>query len=270
MEKQIKRRKRQVFKFGWKDAKEIASYPDVKKSRLSIFLDIYRCFKRYYLLTNQYKNNKFWALTNSERDVLGKKLGKANKDHDAWQDAYHANWEFLCKWSSIEWQKSQDRIVKRNEAYTKQYGFGPNCYVQYGVTIVSEHLTTGELKVGCNILLARNVDIDYTGGLQIGNGVEMAEGVKILTHNHDFFGMISDDQLLPNTARAYYTPLVIEDNVFIGAHSIIMPGVKRIGANAIISPGSVVMDEAQPNTIYSGNPAKKIGKLPRVYYRYKK
>ncbi|MBQ6957081.1 MAG: hypothetical protein IJP77_00805 [Bacteroidales bacterium] len=71
--------------------------------------------------------------------------------------------------------------------------------------------------------------------------------------------------------RAYATPLVIEDNVFIGAQCIIMPGVGRIGENSVISAGSVVTKEVPPNTIVAGNPAKNIGKLPsRALYLYDK
>lgn len=52
----------------------------------------------------------------------------------------------------------------------------------------------------------------------------------------------------------------IHENVFLGAHSIIMGGV-TIGPNAIVAAGSVVTKDVPENTIVGGNPAKVIGKF---------
>ena len=51
--------------------------------------------------------------------------------------------------------------------------------------------------------------------------------------------------------------VIIGDNVFIGAHSIILPNVK-IGDNAIIGANSVVTKDVERNTVVAGNPAIKI------------
>lgn len=51
--------------------------------------------------------------------------------------------------------------------------------------------------------------------------------------------------------------MVINDNVFIGAHSIILKGV-TVGRNSIIGAGSVVARNIPENEIWAGNPAKKI------------
>jgi maltose O-acetyltransferase len=55
------------------------------------------------------------------------------------------------------------------------------------------------------------------------------------------------------------TQLVIEENVWIGTKTIILPGISCIGKNSIIGAGSVVTKEIQPFTIVAGNPAKVIG-----------
>lgn len=49
----------------------------------------------------------------------------------------------------------------------------------------------------------------------------------------------------------------IGDNVFIGTGSIILKGT-TIGTNAVIGAGSVVRGIVEPNSIYAGNPAKRI------------
>lgn len=52
-------------------------------------------------------------------------------------------------------------------------------------------------------------------------------------------------------------PVLIKDNAFIGAHSIILKGV-TIGENSIIGAGSVVTKSVPDNQIWAGNPAKFI------------
>ena len=77
-------------------------------------------------------------------------------------------------------------------------------------------------------------------------------------------------KLLNNTFAAYYNlcakfllklnNVVIEDNVFIGAHTTILKGVK-IGKNSIIGSCSLVSKEIPPNEVWGGNPAKFIKKI---------
>ncbi|MEF8728839.1 MAG: acyltransferase [Accumulibacter sp.] len=55
-------------------------------------------------------------------------------------------------------------------------------------------------------------------------------------------------------------PVVVGDNVFIGANSVVLKGAS-IGDNSIIGAGSVVTSEIPPNSIAAGNPARIIAKL---------
>lgn len=55
-------------------------------------------------------------------------------------------------------------------------------------------------------------------------------------------------------------PVVIGDNVFIGAKCIILKGV-TIGENSIVGAGSVVTKSIPANEIWAGNPAKFIRKI---------
>ena len=54
--------------------------------------------------------------------------------------------------------------------------------------------------------------------------------------------------------------IIIENDVWIGMNCIILKGV-RIGAGSIISAGSVVINNVDENSLYAGNPAKKIKSL---------
>lgn len=57
-----------------------------------------------------------------------------------------------------------------------------------------------------------------------------------------------------------HRPIVIEDDVFIGARSIITKGV-TLGAKSIIAAGSVVVCDVPSGEIWGGNPAKFINKI---------
>jgi acetyltransferase-like isoleucine patch superfamily enzyme len=55
-------------------------------------------------------------------------------------------------------------------------------------------------------------------------------------------------------------PIVIGDNVWIGARAVVYPGVS-IGDNSIVALGSVVMTNIPPNVVVAGNPARQIRTL---------
>jgi maltose O-acetyltransferase len=62
--------------------------------------------------------------------------------------------------------------------------------------------------------------------------------------------------LQPNTTK----PVAIGDNVWIGTHSLILPGVE-IGSNSIVASGSVVTKSVGSGVVVGGNPARIIKEL---------
>lgn len=160
-------------------------------------------------------------------------------------------------------QESFHSRKQRDIKYKEAYNMGNNCHVEYNVLIRKCHLLGHEkIMFGNNVTLAKDVDLDYTGELIVGDNVNIGQGSIILTHGHDFLGFKKDEDLLSLNKRIYITQLVIEDNVDIGARCIIMPGVSRIGKNSIISAGSVVTQEVPENSMVGGNPAVIIGIFP--------
>lgn len=55
-------------------------------------------------------------------------------------------------------------------------------------------------------------------------------------------------------------PIIIEDDVMIGANASIMPGV-RIGSHSVVAAGAVVTKDVPPHSLVAGVPAKKIKEI---------
>lgn len=91
--------------------------------------------------------------------------------------------------------------------------------------------------------------------IQIGRYVNIGANAKV--YDHDFHSLDYQERradLLDNIKSA---PISIEDDVWIGADSLILKGVK-IGRGAIIGAKSVVTKDIPAFTIWAGNPAKFI------------
>lgn len=82
----------------------------------------------------------------------------------------------------------------------------------------------------------------------------MGTGVKIYTRNHAF-----SDLAIPMCQQGFQEtkPVVIEDDVWIGANVIILRGV-HVNKGAIIGAGSIVTKDVPGYAIVAGNPAKTI------------
>ena len=245
------RRLKKVCKYGWRDAKEISLKPEVDNSQLAIFVDILRCYLKYNVWSNQYKNAKVYSFSGEEKIRVCLKYQESNTKRDRWIKDFYDNYRFLSKWSSIKYNRSSRLQIKRRTAYKRRYGLGENCFIGYNVSLHRHHFTDSIIETGVNCGFSENVNIDYTGGLVLGNRVWLSEGVKILTHNHD----LNYD---PEEERkgCEITPLIIHDHAWIGSRAMIMPGVKEIGRGAVISADAFVRVKVPPYAIVMGNPAE--------------
>lgn len=88
--------------------------------------------------------------------------------------------------------------------------------------------------------LSANFDRTHPRGIHIGRDSYVAFGAVILTHD---------------MTRGLYADTVVGERCFIGAHSLILPGV-TIGDGSIVGAGSVVTRNVPPATIVAGNPAQ--------------
>lgn len=125
------------------------------------------------------------------------------------------------------------------------------------VTIKSEHLGYhGKITFGKGIIANNNVTIDLTGDICIGNHVILSDDVTIYTHSHTYDNAEENGWKHPVCP----TSLIIEDGVWIGAKSTILPSVSKLGRGCIIGAGSVVTKDVDEYTVVAGNPAKPLKK----------
>ncbi|MDN5357399.1 MAG: maltose O-acetyltransferase [Candidatus Methanomethylophilaceae archaeon] len=112
--------------------------------------------------------------------------------------------------------------------------------------------------VGFNIVLGRQVLINCnctfldSNHIIIGDFVMIGPNVTIITPDH------SRDPARRRAVGTVSKPVTIESDAWIGAGSIILPGVK-IGKASIVGAGSVVTRDVPPGTTVAGNPARPIG-----------
>lgn len=127
--------------------------------------------------------------------------------------------------------------------------------------ISTKELEKKGLKVGKNFNRQGEVIIDYSHCwlVEIGDNVTLAPRVHILTHDASTKNFIG------------YTKVgnvIIGNNVFIGASSIVLPNV-TIGDNVIVGAGSVVSKDVPNNVVIAGNPAKIISTVDEYLKKQK-
>jgi acetyltransferase-like isoleucine patch superfamily enzyme len=143
-----------------------------------------------------------------------------------------------------------------------------NCRLQFG-----KHVTVGAytvisiwpddiagpgpaatLEVGEYTYFGELNNIRVAGITRIGAKCQISQGVSIIGSNHSTVPGIA---ILDQPSRTDKVGVIIEDDVWIGANSTILPGV-TIGSGSIVAAGSVVTKDVPPNVIVAGVPARVI------------
>lgn len=99
-----------------------------------------------------------------------------------------------------------------------------------------------------------NLTILDQAPVRVGNEVMIGPNVQLITACHPL------DAERRNALIEWAEPITIEDNVWIGAGVIVLPGV-TIGENAVIGAGSVVTQDIPANVLAVGNPCKVIKQI---------
>lgn len=192
-------------------------------------------------------------MTNKERMLSGKLYLASDPEL---QNAYRANRSMLEEFNQTSWRDGKRRGYILRAMFKKSGKFlhvEPPFYCDYGFNI-----SVGDsfyANVGCTILDVCEVSI--------GNNVFFGPRVLITTASHPI------DASVRNTQLEFGLPVHIGNDVFIGAGTIINPGV-TIDDDVVIGSGSVVTHNLESHAIYAGNPAKKIRDITneeRAYWK---
>jgi acetyltransferase-like isoleucine patch superfamily enzyme len=117
------------------------------------------------------------------------------------------------------------------------------------------------LRIGDNTGIGGGCGFTIAKLIEIGRNCTLSGGIQIMDSNgHDTDPGSRWKHEAPQAEDV--RPVFIRDNVWIGRHCIIFPGVK-IGEGSVISAGSVVRSHVPPYAVVAGNPAKVMFRLKK-------
>lgn len=156
---------------------------------------------------------------------------------------YNVNYSLLLKGNNFFFQSTKYAVnISKNTV------IGKNTRISAG--------DNGKVYIGENVLIDDCTFIMAHEKITIGKNTKVAAFCFITDFNHKY-----QDKNLRLVDQGYNTnPVKIGENVWIGTHSIILPGV-TIGDRAVIGAGSVVTKDIPANSVAVGNPAKVIRKI---------
>ena len=130
---------------------------------------------------------------------------------------------------------------------------GADCMIRSGALLLP---SGGEIVIGDGTTINQYVVINGGGGVRIGSGCMIAAFTSIYSMNHVYN---DKNQSIRSQGLVTKGGVVIEDDVWIGAHCCILDGV-HIGKGSVIGAGSVVTKNVPEYSVVAGNPAKLIKK----------
>ena len=105
------------------------------------------------------------------------------------------------------------------------------------------------IRIGRNVFINHGCSFLDLGGITIEDDVLIGPNVQLITENHP---------VKPSERKALdLKAILIKKNVWLGAGTIILPGV-TVGENSVVAAGAVVTKDVPDNTVVAGIPAKII------------
>jgi acetyltransferase-like isoleucine patch superfamily enzyme len=122
----------------------------------------------------------------------------------------------------------------------------------FGTTVINAYGNKGRVDIGAETHIDHHCVIYGQGGVRIGRGCAIAAGVIIYSQSNQV-DMLPSARVIDQPIR--YAEVSIGDDVWIGARSVILPGVS-VGDHAVIGAGSVVTRDVEAWDVVAGVPAK--------------
>lgn len=111
------------------------------------------------------------------------------------------------------------------------------------------------------VIWIMGIELDYR--TQVGPGLRLYHGVGLVVHQDVVIGagcMLRHAVTIGLKSGKDPCP-ILEDRVEVGANAVLI-GPIRIGHDAVVGAGAVVLRDVEPGTVVAGNPAKPIGRRP--------
>lgn len=135
-----------------------------------------------------------------------------------------------------------------------QLSIGQNCVFENNLVFKYDSIWRkgSNIIIGDNVFIGHNTEFNISERISIGNDCLIASNCKFIDHDHGFSVVNKPIRL----QEPKLSPIIIEDNVWIGTSCIILKGV-TIGSGSIIGAGSLVNKNVPPNEIWCGSPASQ-------------
>ena len=124
-------------------------------------------------------------------------------------------------------------------------------HIQSFEAVRIECLTNAVIELGHKTYINHDSEIRCREHISIGNNVSIA--YNVLIQDSDYHTMYDEK----GNEKPQTLPIVIEDDVWIGANAIILKGV-TLGKGCVVAAGSVVTKSAPAHSLIGGNPARII------------
>ena len=144
------------------------------------------------------------------------------------------------------------RDLPLEELLTDRWERARNLGFGEGSSIYQSSYVYGDVRVGRDTWIGPMTLLDGSGGLVIGDGCNVSDGVQVYTHD-TVMRVLSEGRSEP--ARA---PVSIGDYCHLGAQAVVAKGV-TIGSHSVIGACAFVNRDVRPYTVVAGVPARVIG-----------
>lgn len=169
--------------------------------------------------------------------------------------------QMLCLEKQYEYNLTRPSEGEKREALLKEMfaEIGDGCYIE---PPLHANWAGAHVHFGHNVYANFNLTLVDDTDIYVGDKVMFGPNVTVATAGHPI------DPALRYQAMQYNIPVHIGNNVWIGANSVVLPGV-TIGDNSVIGAGSVVTKDIPANVVAVGNPCRvlrEISEHDKKYY----
>ncbi len=195
--------------------------------------------------------------------IKGKGLDRLSADNSIQAFIESKSGVLFGEWDDIQklLEESKDMIHdyviendRRNSAIPLLDLKGINARIEPGA-VIRDQVDIGD---GCVIMMGAMINIGSVigEGTMIDMNVVLGGRATVGKHCHIGAGTVLAGVIEPPSAK----PVIVEDNVVIGANVVVLEGV-TIGKGAIVAAGSIVTKDVAPNTLVAGTPARVLKEI---------